>query len=92
MIVCQEAAKPILACETLGRIARETLEATGVAVAFYWPDGSPLEGSSEPLSPLDASSLVCEAAESGETRVRESCDRWVAAWPIRQRGRTVLVA
>ena len=93
MIVCQEAAKPILACKTLGRIARETLEATGVAVAFYWPDGSPLEGSSEPLSPADdASSLVCEAAESGETRVRESCDRLVAAWPIRQRARTVLVA
>ena len=92
MIVCQEAAKPILACETLGRIARETLEATGVAVAFYWPDGSPLEGSSEPLSPPDASGLVCESAESGETRVREWCDRLVAAWPIRQRGRTVLVA
>jgi len=91
MVVCQAAAKPILACETLGRIARETLEATGVAVAFYWPGGSPLEGSSEPLSPLDASSLVCEAAESGETRVRESCDRLVAAWPIRQRARTVLV-
>ena len=91
MVDCQEAAKPILARETLARIARETLEATGVAVAFYWPDGSPMEGASEPLSPPDASRLVCEAAESGETRVRESCDRLVAAWPMRQRARTVLV-
>ena len=70
MIVCQEAAKPILACETLGRIARETLEATGVAVAFYWPDGSPLEGSSGFLPAADdALRLVVEAVESSETRV-----------------------
>ncbi|HET6441678.1 MAG TPA: hypothetical protein VFH53_04810, partial [Phycisphaerae bacterium] len=93
MIVCQEAAKPILACKTLGRIARETLEATGVAVAFYWPDGSLLEGSSEFLSAADDTSrLVVEAAKSGENRVAEWCDRLVAAWPIRQRARTVLVA
>jgi putative nucleotidyltransferase with HDIG domain len=93
MVVCQATAKSILACETLGRIARETLDATGAAVAFYWPDGSLLEGSSEFLPAADdASRLVVATVESSETRVEELSGRLVAAWPIRQRARTVLVA
>jgi len=74
----------------LERIAREVLEATGVAVVFYRPDGTPVSGSGEFQD--DLARLVREAAESDEDRFERAGERLRAAWPVRRRGRTVLVA
>ena len=74
----------------LERIAREVLEATGVAVVFYRPDGTPVSGSGEFQD--DLARLVRQAAESDEDRFERAGEQLRAAWPVRRRGRTVLVA
>ncbi|MGB2998980.1 MAG: hypothetical protein WBC59_10145, partial [Phycisphaerae bacterium] len=71
----------------LERIAREVLEATGLAVVFYRPDGTPVSGSGEFQD--DLAHLVRQAAESDEDRFERAGERLRAAWPVRRRGRTV---
>jgi len=79
-------------------LAGEVLRHTGVAVAFYRPDGvaaaeAPDDvGAAGPVSAEAVARLVREAAEANADRVEWMPGRVVAAWPIQRRGRTVLVA
>ena len=77
-------------------LARDILRRTGVAVAFFGPDGAPLLGAGgdtdagPPDFPLAL--LAREAVERNEDRMEAGQGCLRAAWPVRLRSRTVLAA
>ena len=82
---------PPVAAEVLEAIRRDVLRRTGLAVAFYDSEGSPLGadavGAADPLAPL-----VAEVLQAGEDRLQADASGLRAAWPIRVRSQIVLVA
>jgi len=75
-------------------LVEEILARTGVAVSFFNTDGTPCAvGPQEESADGDAlRSLVLEALERSEDRSSAADGRLRAAWPIRLRSRTALVA
>jgi putative nucleotidyltransferase with HDIG domain len=88
-------ATPAATFEVPSGLAPDMLRRTGVAVTFYGPDGQAAgEVAAQALETLNETlrQLVGEAFKTGEDQVVASAG-WVrAAWPIRVRSRTVLVA
>ncbi len=81
-------------------LAREIRERTGLATAFYRPDGTRIAEASGQGGALDAGAvpsetvtrLVREAAEANEDRLANGPHVLAAAWPICLRGKPRLVA
>ena len=90
MTVSQIVKSPV-ATEVLEAVRRDVLHRTGLAVAFYDADGSPVQADvgavADPLAPL-----VAEALRTHEDCLQANPDGLRAAWPIRIRSQTVLVA
>jgi len=74
-------------------LVEETLERTGVAVSFFHTDGTPYAGAATEAANDDGlRRLVLEAVQRNEDRSSVADGRLRAAWPIRLRSRTALVA
>lgn len=72
------------------RLAGEEVASNAPAPSQEGDGAAPREDAS--LDPWTVGRLVRSAAESGRDRVEATGDRMLAAWPVRRRGRTRLVA
>ena len=77
-------------------LARRVFEQTGVAVHFFGPDGSSALGDDAAAVPpahrAELAALASDAADQGADVVVVEPEGVTAAWPIRVRRRTALVA
>jgi putative nucleotidyltransferase with HDIG domain len=97
MDISQATLQPPAMAEVPAEVASHILARTGVAVSFFGPDGEPLppaaEGTTQSfLADAALAPLACQAAAEDADQIVAQDGLVSAAWPIRLRRRTVLVA
>jgi putative nucleotidyltransferase with HDIG domain len=97
MDISQATLQPPAIAEAHAGVARHILARTGVAVSFFGPDGEPMPPDTESATRSDLSAaaltpLARQAASQNADQIVAQAGLVSAAWPIRLRRRTVLVA